>query len=176
MKKFLQFSGIIAAVIAIVSFILLLTCPALTLTAGSNTYDISATYGIFGGKVIESGWSWLDDGTAYKATATAIIAFLLLIVSIVILLVGVILPLFKVTFLNRFSGVLNLIAVLALVVAGVFIFVEVPCFTSAQGYSNADGYSLGAGWVVSGICAIAAGLIAIAPAFADFVAKGKKRK
>ncbi len=180
MKKFLQFSGLIAAVFAIVAFILMLACPSMTYTLGSKTYEISGVYGIFGGKVLDTGWSWLDTNTALKATASAIIAFVLLIAAIVILLLGAILPIFKVTALNKFSGLLNLIAVIALVVAGVLIFIEIPCFGAAQSTSDytysTDGYSLGAGWIISAICAITAGVLAIAPAFANFIAKGKRKK
>ncbi len=180
MKKILQFSGLIAAIVAIVSFILMLACPSMTYTIGGEPQSISGTLGIFGGKIINSGWSWLDSVTAFKATVSAVIAFVLLIVAIVILLLGAILPMFKVTALNKFSGLLNLIAVIALVVAGVLIFVEIPCFGAAQSTSDytykTDGYALGAGWIVSAICAIAAGVLAIAPAFANFLAKGKKRK
>ena len=179
MKKFLQFSGLIAAVVAIVAFILMLACPSMTYSVAGKTYEISGTYGIFGGKVLDTGWSWLDTNTAFKATASAIIAFVLLIAAIVILLLGAILPLFKVTALNKFSGLLNIIAVIALVVAGVLIFIEIPCFGAAQSTSDytysTDGYALGAGWIVAAICAIAAGVLAIAPAFANFIAKGKKR-
>lgn len=180
MKKFLQFSGLIAAIVAIAALILMLSCPSLTYTLGKKTYEISGIYGIFGGKVTDTGWTWLDSTTAFKATASAVIAFILLLAAILILLLGAILPLFKVTALNKFSGLLNLIAVIALVVAGVLIFIEIPCFGAAQSTSDytfsTKGYSLGTGWIVSAICAIASGVLAIAPAFANFAAKGKRKR
>lgn len=184
MKKFLQFSGLIAAVIAIVSFVLLLACPSMTVTTTflgkTSVTEISGIYGIFGGKVLDSGWSWLDDNTALKATPTAIIAFVLLIVAMVILIVGALLPILKIKALNKFAGLLNLIAVIALVVAGILVFIEVPCFAAAQSTADytysTDYHALGAGWLISGICAIVAGVLAIMPAAADFLAKGKKRK
>ena len=179
MKKFLQFSGLIAAVVAIVAFILLLACPSMTYTLGNSTSEISGIYGIFGGKITASGWGISVDLGEIKATASAVIAFVLLIVAIVILLLGAILPVFKVTALNKFSGLLNLIAVIALVAAGILVFIEVPCYCAAQSTADytlkTDGYALGAGWIVAAICAIVAGVLAVAPSFANFIAKGKKK-
>lgn len=181
MKKFLQFSGLIAAVVAIVAFILMLACPAIKYTPkiGDPSY-IDGVVGIFGKTASTDIGGFNISGQVYKATVSAIIAFILLIAAIVILLVGAILPLFKITVLNKFSGLLNLIALAACVVAGVLIFIEVPCFAAAQSTENVqwstDGYALGAGWIISAICAIVAGALAIAPAFANFLAKGKKRK
>lgn len=179
MKKFLQFSGLIAAVVAIVAFILMLACPAMTYTVAGKTYEISGIYGIFGGKVTASRWGISVDLAEIKATASAVIAFVLLIAAIVILLLGAILPIFKVTALNKFSGLLNLIAVIALVVAGILVFIEIPCFGAAQSTADytysTDGYALGAGWIISAICAIVAGVLAVAPSFANFIAKGKKK-
>ena len=178
MKKFLQFSGLIAAVVAIVAFVLMLACPALQYvpTYGDTLYiqGVDAIFGKtsshdFGGVVTAS-------ATVYKATASAIIAFVLLIVAIVILILGAILPLCKINALNKFSGLLNLIAVVALVAAGILIFIEKPCFVAAQGNELYKDYALAAGWIISAICAIVAGALAIAPAFADFLSKGKKKR
>ena len=183
MKKFLQFSGLIAAVIAIASFILLLTCPALVYSSGfTDPVSIAGVDAIFG-KVKVSSTTILGaqvSATVYNATPSAIIAFVLLIVAMVVLIFGALLPILKIKALNKFAGLLNLIAVITLVVAGILVFIEVPCFCAAQSTENitvsTDGYSLGAGWTISGILAIVAGVLAIAPTFADFLAKGKKRK
>jgi hypothetical protein len=184
MKKFLQFSGLIAAVVAIVSFVLLMACSSLTFDSGiaiPNVTDgkavLSGIEGIFG-KTETS--KITGTYTVYNPTVSAIIAFVLLIVAMLILIVGALLPILKVKALNKFAGLLNLIAVIALLVAGVLVFIEVPCFCAAQSTKDytmsTDGWTLNAGWIISGICAIVAGVLAIAPAFADFLAKGKKRK
>ena len=177
MKKFLQFSGLIAAVVAIVAFVLMLACPALVYNPGIiDPVNIAGVEGIFG-KVSTVGTKTTIE--VYKATVSAIIAFILLIVALVILIIGALLPILKIKALNKFSGLLNLIAVIALVAAGVLIFLEVPCFCAAQSTEKitvpTDDYSLGTGWLIAGICAIVAGVLAIAPAFADFLAKGKKK-
>ena len=181
MKKFLQFSGLIAAVLAIASFILLLTCPALVYSSGfTDPVSIAGIDAIFGKVSSTTILGAQVSATVYNATPSAIIAFILLIVAMVVLILGALLPILKIKALNKFAGLLNLIAVITLVVAGVLVFIEVPCFCAAQSTENitvsTDGYSLGAGWTISGILAIVAGVLAIAPTFADFLAKGKKRK
>ncbi len=180
MKKFLQFSGLIAAVVAVVAFVLMLTCPSLVYSSGiTDPVNIAGVDGIFGKVSTTTILGTTVSATVYHATPSAIIAFIVLIAAMVILILGALLPILKINALNKFSGLLNLIAVIALVVAGVLIFIEVPCFCAAQSNENitvsTDGYSLGAGWIISGICAIAAGVLAIAPAFANFLAKGKKK-
>ena len=177
MKKFLQFSGLIAAVFAIVSIILLMACPSITYTIAGNAYSYS---GIFGGKITASLGGLTGEIGEIKATATAVIAFILLIAGIVILLLGAILPLLKVTALNKFSGLLNLIAIVCLIAAGVLVFFEVPAFCAAQSTDKVNwdpsNYHLGAGWTVSGILSIVGGVLALAPACANFLAKGKKKR
>lgn len=180
MKRFLQFSGLIAAVIAIVGFVLMMTCPSLVYTitnpisGAKSSASCSGIQGIFGGTI---------KGTILslevKLNPLALVAFILLCVAIVILLLGAILPIMKVKALNKFSGLLNLIAVVCLVAAGVMIFFEVPSWCAAQSTADykvsTDNYSLGAGWVIAGILAIVGGVVAILPACANFLAKGKKR-
>ena len=186
MKKFLQFSGLIAAVIAVVGFVLMMACPSVYYTVSADhSIVISGTSGIFGGDWPSSG-SYLVDGilkyfgATIKMTPSAFIAFILMIVGVAILVLGALLPILKIKALNKFAGLLNLIALIALVAAGILVFVQVPCFLGAQASEGSkvdtEGWKLGAGWIISGICVIVAGVLAIAPACADFLAKGKKRK
>ncbi len=190
MKKFLQFSGLIAAVIAVVGFVLMMTCPSVNnpVSVGGKligTVVIPGTSGIFGGDWPSSGSSLVDAvlkyfGAKINPTPSALIAFILLIVGAAILILGALLPILKIKALNKFAGLLNIIALVALVVGGILIFVQVPCFCAAQTAEGSevstDGWNLGAGWIIAGICAIVAGVLAIFPAAADFLAKGKKRK
>ncbi len=184
MKRFLQFSGLIAAVIAIVGFVLLLTCPSLiwsmTIFGQTSTYEYSGIMGIFGGTVTASGSGISIDIGTINPTPSAIIAFILIAAAIVILLLGAILPIAKVKVLNKISGVLNLVALLCLVVGGVLVFVEVPCWCSAQSTADVtvktDNYTLGSGWLTAGILSCVAGAFAIFPTFANLLAKGKKKR
>ena len=184
MKRFLQFSGLIAAVIAIVGFVLLLACPSLiwsvTVAGQTMTREYSGIMGIFGGTLTASGSGISVDLGTINPTPSAIIAFILIAAAIVILLLGAILPIAKVKVLNKISGVLNLAALLCLVVGGILIFVEVPCWCSAQSTADytvsPDNFSLGGGWLTAGILSCAAGVLAIFPTFANLLAKGKKKR
>lgn len=186
MKRFLQFSGLIAAVIAIVGFVLMMTCPSLVytltnpITGAKSSTSYSGIMGIFGGTTKASIGSFTFEAGKINPTPLAIVAFVLLCLAIVVLLLGAILPIAKVKALNKFSGLLNLIALVCLIAAGVMIFFEVPAWCAAQSTADykmsTDNFSLGAGWVVAGILAIVGGVVAILPTCANFLAKGKKRK
>lgn len=160
MKTVLKYSGIISAVLAIVAFILLLATPALSWKSGNLEYTIPGTVAMFGGTV---------SNVKYNSTWAGLLAFILVVVALVILCAGIILPMLKVKALDKFAGVLNLVAVLCLICAGIFTF----CVVSAWNSTNKLllDYSIGAGWVISGIILIAAGAFAIAPTIADFVSK-----
>ncbi len=171
MKKALKFSGIAAFVLALVAFILMLACPSLAASNGSASVEVSGTMGIFGGEIANLGFL---GKVAYKGTWSAIIAFILIIVAMIILLAGFLLPLFKIHTLDKFAGILNLVAVIALIVAGIFLFIELPCFAGVNWDGNiADGWGLGAGWIIAGILSLLGGVVAILPAVFDFLGKGK---
>ena len=174
MKTVLKYSGIISAVLAIVAFILLLATPGVKYTttqnvigSSSSTTSIAGTVCIFGG-----------TDAKYASTWAGLLAFILVVIALVILIAAIILPMLKVKALDKFAGVLNLVAVLSLICAGIFAFCIVAAFKAANGdvgfsIGNAVSatYSIGAGWVISGIILIAAGALAIAPTIADFVSK-----
>lgn len=168
MKKVLKYAGICAFVFALVAFILMLATDAMSANVdyivGSTTLTISGIKGIFGGEI-------LNGAGKYEATWSAVIAFVLLIVAMIILLAGFILPLLKIHALDKVAGILNLVAVVALIVAAIFIFIEIPCFAGANEINNMDGWALGGGWVVAGILAIVGGVIAILPAIFNFIGK-----
>ena len=174
MKTVLKFSGIIAFVLAVVAFILMMATTSVVYTtnvnvpglgSGSHSSSVSGTVGIFGDDHFAAPWAGL-------------IAWILIIVALLILCSAIVLPLLKVKALDKFAGILNLVAVIALVVAGVFMFLEVTAWTAANGdgsYSLGSAlngsYSLGAGWVIAGIISIVAGVVAVLPAAADFLDK-----
>ena len=177
MKKLLKFSGICAAVIALVGFILLMTTPILEFHDGSDWSII--TGGVFGGgAIIGEGGSINMD---HKLAWTGLIAWILILVALVILIAGFVLPLLKVNALEKFAGVLNLVAVISLIVAGILVFVSAPVFQHANGsevlgewqdaYTNC---TLGVGWIFAGILAIVGGVLAILPAAVDFIGSKKK--
>ncbi len=167
MKKVLKFSGIAALLLAIVAFILMLSTSSVSVTGSAFGYSKTGTYsgieGTFGSDGITATWS-------------AIVAFVLILAAMIILIAGIILPILKIHALDKVAGILNLVAVIALVVAGIFLFIEVPCFRSANGITTditGISYGLGAGWVIAGILSIIGGIVAILPAVFDFLGKGK---
>ena len=171
MKTLLKYSGIISAVLAIVAFILLLATPGVILTLKSSNadYDASGAVCIFGG-------DFKTTIFLYKCVATwaGLLAFILIIVALVILICAIVLPLLKVKALDKFAGALNLVAVISLILAGVFAFCIVAAFKSANKdviVFNLYDVTIGAGWVIAGIIAIVAGVFAILPAACDFISK-----
>ena len=170
MKKFLQFSGIIAAVLAIVAFILLMATPAIM--SGNDVVAKGLTV-IFG--KTESTSTIIGTFTSETKLAwSGLLAWLFVLIAMLILLAGVILPLLKVKALEKFAGILNLVAVCLLVVAGIFAFISLAVFCSANGLKNVpEQWTLSAGWVIAGILAIAGGVIAILPAAMDLIGKKK---
>ena len=177
MKTVLKFSGIISAVIAIVAFILILACPGV-ITKGNfsgNEVQNSGTLCIFGGE-----GKGIILTYKYSATWAGLLAFILIIVALVILCCAIILPLLKVKVLDKFAGVLNLVAVISLILAGIFAFCIVAAFKAANrdGVASAYGvtvntltFSIGAGWVIAGILSIVAGVFAVLPAAFDLFGK-----
>lgn len=168
MKKYLKFSGIVAAVFAIVAFILLMATTGVFYKYGNTQYNYEGTTVLFGA----TKETWLGT-TKIAPAATGLIGWILIIVALVILLLGIILPLLKVNALEKFAGILNLVAVVALVVAGILLFFSRGAFCAANEW-DADNAHLGAGWIVAGILAILGGCFAILPAAVDFIGNKKK--
>ncbi len=168
MKKVLQFSGIIALVLAVVAFILMMATNAVNFSNSLVDAHYAGTTAIFGADTTTA------LGTVHTNLAwCALLAWIFVLVALIILLAGIVLPLLKVTALQKFAGILNLVAVILLVVAGVFMFLVVPVFLDANSVSSSDGFSIGAGWVIGGILAISGGVMAILPAVFDFIGKKK---
>ena len=166
MKTFLKFSGAISALLALVTFILMMATPSVVYTENvlKTIHEIPGVNGIFGSADYGPAWAGL-------------LAWIFVLVSLLILVAGVVLPLLKVKGIEKIAGILNLVAVLLLVTAGIFMFCEAPAFTAVAGDASfswggaAGGYGLGAGWVIGAILSIGAGAIALLPTIMDFVSK-----
>ena len=168
MKKILQFSGIISLVLAVVAFILMLATPAMLV----EDVQFGGTLAMFGGDLSLAQKVYLVAGSA-KLAPLALIAFILILVGLIIVLAGVVLPLLKINALEKFAGILNLVALACFVVGGIFMFLVVPTFYAANEWDMNDSVKIGAGWVIGGIVAIVAGAFAILPAAAAFFGKKK---
>ena len=169
MKKVLQFAGLISLALGVVAFILMMATPAIIHTLVGDTQTVYAgTTAIFG----KTESTILGD-VVTKPSALALIGWILLLVAMIIVALGVILPLFKVKALEKFSGILDIVALACFVVGGIFMFLVVPTFYAANEWDVGDKTQIGAGWVIGGIVAIAAGAFAILPAAAAFFGKKK---
>lgn len=180
MKKYLKFSGICAAVLAAIAFILMMATPALkyivTILGSTTTTNLGGSEAIFGNanptlaQVV-----FVNSDSVIPASWNAIIAWILVMAAMAVLVIGFVFPLLKIKALDRFAGVLNLCAVGALVVAGIFMLIEKKTFLGLIGVSDGSYYHLGAGWIIGAIMAFLAAIVAVIPACADFLSKGKKK-
>ena len=169
MKKVLQFAGLISLVLGVVAFILMMATPAVIQPLVGDTQTVYAgTTAIFG----KTESTILGD-VVTKPSVLALIGWILMLVAMIIVALGVILPLFKVKALEKFSGILDIVALACFVVGGIFMFLVVPTFYAANEWDVGDKTQIGAGWVIGGIIAIAAGAFAILPAAAAFFGKKK---
>ena len=156
MKKFLQFSGLIAAGLALAAFIFLLAGNGLVYKSGNFSHSIPGTNVIFGGD--------------YTLAATALIGWILVLLAMLALIVVSVLPLLNVKALDKFAGLITLCAAGALLVAAILIFCSKAAFVSANG-SLLNNYGLSFAFVFAGILSILAGLLAALPAGMNLLGK-----
>ena len=163
MKKFLQFSGLIAATLALAAFIFLLAGNGLVYNSGNTSYHVPGTIVIFGGDL-----KMLLTITC-KPAATALIAWILVLLSMLVLIALFVLPLLKVKALDKFAGMITLCAAALLVVAAILIFCSKAAFVAAN---NAfDDYGLSFAFVFAGILSILAAGVAALPACMNLLGK-----
>ena len=167
MKKYLKFSGVVAALFALIAFILMMATPAIMYKDDVVASGIVALFGQKGETPL------LGLPTETKLAWSALVAWIFVITALVILISGIVLPILKVKALNKFMGLSNCLAALLLVVGGVFTFITIVVFFTANGADNVpDNCYLGAGWIIAGVLEILAGLLTALPLVAEF---GKKK-
>ena len=156
MKKFLQFSGLIAAVLALAAFIFLLAGNGLIYKNGNLSLTIPGVNVIFGGD--------------YKLAATALIGWILVLLAMLALITVSVLPLLKINALDKFSGLITLCSAGLLLVAAILIFCSKAAFVGANGslYNN---YGLTFAFVFAGILSILAAGVAALPACMNLLGK-----
>ena len=159
MKNFLKYNGICAAILGVISFILLLCTKAIK--SDTVLEDIKGEDALFGYKygLVE-----------YDGSKAGLFGFIILLIAIIVLIVGIILPAINKHFKNV-SVLLNLIAACALILAGILIF----CTKNSWYDVNKDlllsaksAFDLSVTYAISGGLSIAAGAIALLPAVANF--------
>lgn len=177
MKKLLKFAPLCALLLAIVAMILLLAANGLTYAnevAGQKlTGFYSASAVMFGqGKYqAASGGASLTVDFDGKGAWNAVLAFIFVIVALVALLVSAVTVFVKVKALEKFGGLIALVAGGLLLVAGIFVFFTKGAFAAANDYGDMENWSVGAGWIVAAILAILGGLVSACPAVLALVEK-----
>ncbi len=174
MKKVLKFAGLISAVLALIGFILIMATPVAAYHDSNANAYFGGLNAIFATGKCQASGGGISIAVDFdgKLAWSALLAWIFVLVALLILVAGIVLPLLKVKALDKFAGVLNLVAVCLLVVAGIFVFISKATFWAANKYDGGD-YSLGIGWIFAGIFFLLAGAIAIAPAAVDFLGKKK---
>ena len=172
MKKLFKFAPLCALLLAVVAFILMMAGDALV-----HDYELlGKVHDFYSGSVVLFGKGdacllsvkgTLED---MKVAWNAILAFIFFIVALVVLAISSIMVFVKIKALEKFGGLIALVAGGLLLVAGIFLFFTKGAFASANDL-NLDDFSLGAPWVISAILAILAGVVSALPAVVALVEK-----
>ena len=178
MKKLLKFAPLCALLLALVAFILILAGHGISYASKEAGVEItgwmSSGLVLFGKgqtSATAAGHTLTTDVEDYKGAWNAVLAFILVIVALVALLLSSLMVFVKVKALEKFSGLIALVAAGLLLVAGIFLFFTVPAFAAANDMKNTDGYAVGGAWVVAAILAILGGLVSAFPAVLALVEK-----
>ena len=153
--------GAIEFVLAAVALILLMATPALTWKTVLGNGSVKGITAIFGGTV---------DKIEYHASWAGLLSFIFIAVALVILCLLCVFALTKKKF--ALAGICRFVAAGLLIVAGVFVFFEIPAFEAANGSGTASlfgnklaEYVLTGGWITAGIISIVAGGLSVAEEF-----------
>lgn len=177
MKKLLKFAPLCALLLAVVAFILLLASNGLTYANEVGGQKLTGFYSasavMFGqGKYqAASGGVSITADFDGKGAWNAVLAFIFVIVALLALLVSAITVFVKVKALEKFGGLIALVAGGLLLVAGIFVFFTKGAFAAANDYGDMENWSVGAGWIVAAILAILGGLVSACPAVLALVEK-----
>ena len=173
MKKLFKFAPLCALLLAIVAFILIFATHSIEYANGNLKGWYDGPCALFGKGQDLSAWGGISVAGEFegKAAWNAVLAFIFFIVALVALLVSSIMVFVKIKVLEKFGGLIALVAGGLLLVAGIFLFFTLPAFAAANEWNSQDNFSLGGGWVVAAILAIVGGIVSAFPAVAALVEK-----
>lgn len=173
MKKLFKFAPLCALLLAAVAFILMMATKSLVYSNGnlSGWYDGPAA--IFGKGQSQAAWGGISAAGEFegKLAWNALLAWIFVLVALLALLIGSIMVFVKIKALEKFGGLIALVAGGLLLVAGIFLFFTLPAFAGANEWNNTDYFALGGGWIVAAILNILAGVVSAFPAVAALVEK-----
>lgn len=173
MKKVLKFAPLCALLLTIVAFILLFATKSIVYANGNLQGWYDGPCALFGNGQSLAAWGGISVAGKFegKAAWNAILAFIFILVGLLALIVSSIMVFVKIKALEKFGGLIALIAGGLLLVAGIFIFFTLPAFAGANEWGNTNNYALGGGWVVAAILAILGGVASACPAVLALVEK-----
>ena len=173
MKKLFKFAPLCALLLAIVAFILMFATKSIEYVNGNARGWYDGPCALFGKGQSLAGWGGLSIVGEFegKAAWNAVLAFIFVIVALVALLISAVMVFVKIKALEKFGGLIALVAGGLLLVAGIFLFFTLPAFASANEWNSQANFSLGAGWVVAAILAILGGVVSAFPAVVALVEK-----
>lgn len=160
MKKFLQFAGLIGAVLGIVAFILFTTTNAIVSTGTFNGY-CNGTAVIFGRGQMKL--AVLSGDFEGNPAWVALVAWIFILVAILVLACLFVASLLKSKALKNYDRLLTFVAGGLLIAAGILAFFSIPAFYAANNYGEPGSVALGAGWIIASILSIVGGGIAVLP-------------
>lgn len=173
MKKLLKFAPLCALLLAIVAFILVLATHSIEYSNGNlkGWYDGPAA--LFGKGKSLGAWGGLSVVGEFegKAAWNAVLAFIFFIIALVALLLSSVMVFIKIKALEKFGGIIALVAGGLLLVGGIFLFFTLPAFAAANEWNNTNNFALGGGWVVAAILALIGGIVSACPAVLALVEK-----
>lgn len=181
MKKLLKFAPLCALLLGAAALILILASHALTYSAQGSIASASGWYSgaavIFGKGPQFAEGSILGFGASGESTFegklawNALLAFIFFVVALVALLLSSLMVFVKIKALEKFGGLIALVAAGLLLVGGIFLFFTLPAFAAANEWNSTDGFKLGVGWIIAAILAIVAGVASACPAVLALVEK-----
>ena len=181
LKKLFKYAPICALVLAIAAFIFMMAAHSLEYHAsgslGSGAAWFSGAAVIFGkgpmwSSVSILGFGGSGDGTFEGTLAwNALLAFIFFIVALIALLVSAVSVFVKINVLEKFGGIIALVAAGLLLVGGIFLFFTLASFSAANEWNSVSGWNLGFGWVFAGSLAILGGVVSAFPAVLALIEK-----
>ena len=185
LKNVLKYAPICALVLAVASFVFMMAAHALEMSASGS--GAAAAGWISGVAVIFGKGPYYSSGSASwgpisisgggegsfdgKLAWNALLAFIFFIVALLALIVSAVSVFVKIPVLEKFGGIIALAAAGLLLVGGIFLFFTLPAFAQANEWNNSDGWRLGVGWIIAAILAILAGVASAFPAVLALVEK-----
>ena len=173
MKKLFKFAPLCALLLAIVAFILMFATKSIEYANGDVKGWYDGSCALFGKGQSLAAWGGISIAAEFegKAAWNAVLAFIFIIIALIALLLSSVMVFVKIKALEKFGGLIALVAGGLLLVSGIFLFFTLAAFAGANEWNSTANYAVGGGWIVAAILAIVAGIVSACPAVVALVEK-----